>query len=177
MKRISNGFRSLDFFTEEVKFGFIRGQTKFKTKVGAVCSLLMTFGVLSFALARFVKMVSREDTTVKREVVEGFFETNHIFTTNENEFALAFGLVEYGVPLPEDFSEYGELRSYYRAWDASKGSDDEHPLKFRICRPDDFSTDPKKPAKYFNTLDKGQSKFMTDFKIKMYCSDSPSFTF
>ena len=109
---------------------------------------------------------------IKREEIEGHFASDHIFETNENEFALAFGLIQYGVPLPEDFSEYGELRSYYRYWDDSLAIDGEDPFAFRPCTADDFSTDPEKPSKYFNTLNEHQHHFTSTNKL--YCLDAPS---
>ena len=50
---------------------FDGGKTQFKTKVGALFSMLMVVSVLVYALIKFVSLVKREDANIKTDLLEG----------------------------------------------------------------------------------------------------------
>ncbi len=75
-----------------MKLTFNRGETQFKTKVGALFSVLMVISVCAYAMYKLVSLVQREDVSVKIDLLEGFYEDKTESTTKENELAVAFGI-------------------------------------------------------------------------------------
>ena len=53
---LNEGFKSLDKCPETVQFTVEGGQTKFKTKTGAIGTIMMLIAVLGFGLKRYVDM-------------------------------------------------------------------------------------------------------------------------
>ena len=90
---------------------FDGGKTQFKTKVGALFSMLMVVSVLVYALNKFVSLVKREDANIKMDLLEGYFESTYEHKTKENEFPLAYGLYKSSGEVPVDLSPYGELKA------------------------------------------------------------------
>ncbi len=101
---------------------FNGGKTQFKTKVGALFSMLMVVSVLVYALNKFVSLVKREEANVKIDYLENYYESTYEYTTKENEFPLGYGLFKSYGKLPDDLSPYGELKAFYLTWDASTGT-------------------------------------------------------
>jgi hypothetical protein len=104
--------------------------------VGAFFSLVMIFTVLGYATNKLAIMIARTDYTIKTELIEGFYPPDYVFETNPNRFPFAFGVADAsGKPL-KDFSEYGELRAMYLAFDGLGFAITDIPI--RECELKDF---------------------------------------
>ena len=58
-RKVAEKFRNLDLYSEQVKLTFDGGNTEYKTKVGALFTVLMVFSVLVYALFKFVSLIQR----------------------------------------------------------------------------------------------------------------------
>lgn len=67
---------------------------------------------------KLVSLVQREDVSVKMDLLEGFYDEQTEYTTQENELAVAFGIYRYQGKVEEDISMYGELKAFYITWNA-----------------------------------------------------------
>jgi hypothetical protein len=116
-RKVAEKFRDLDLYSQHVKLTFDGGKTQFKTKVGALFTVLMVISSSVYALFKFVSLIQRQDVTVKVDLVDGFFDDKTEHTFYGNEIAIAFGMTKKSGKVDEDISMYGELSAYYKTWD------------------------------------------------------------
>lgn len=73
--------------------------------------------------------------------------------------------------IPLNFSEYGTLKAAVRSYDVSVKTDTVTAVDYRPCQIDDFSFDPKVPARQFNPGASSKWRvFVEAFASNMMCT-------
>jgi len=100
-------FKQIDMFTQKVDLRFAGEDTKYRTRMGAFCSLLMYLCVLAIIIASLIVMCTKQRIHVNSHVEYGKIGEDFIFDTTDTDFSLAFALSEYPVADYTDLSSYG----------------------------------------------------------------------
>jgi hypothetical protein len=72
---------------------FNKGQTHFKTKTGAFCSLIMFAVVFAFGIKRWIEMMHYENADLKITTLENFYNAEFQYD-DAKQLSFAIGLVD-----------------------------------------------------------------------------------
>ena len=63
MKSLGNKFRQLDTFGEPVQVNY-KGESTYKTSLGACCSLMLLWFILGYGTFTFLKVIAYQDPQI-----------------------------------------------------------------------------------------------------------------
>ena len=130
-------FLKIDSHAEAVTFNFDGGQTKFKTRVGSVLTLLEIGTLLWFALSKLSIMAAKSSTSISTNT---FFPDQTIEYGGSTNFTFAYGISGWASNSSADLTNYISLQVQYNNWN-NEGNMTTSPLQTRPCTAEDFGID------------------------------------
>ena len=92
--------------------------------------------MISFIVTKLIMLHSRHNPSISMADVPQFYDINHTFDAEENNFQIAIAVVDYGSKRPIDDPEY--VRWVPRIHNVIDGVLVEKNLKFHKCTKEDF---------------------------------------
>ena len=130
-------FLKIDSHAEPVTFNIDGGQTKFKTRVGSVLTLLEIGTLLWFAASKISIMAAKTSTSISTNTF--FPDQTQEYGVSSN-FTFAYGISGWASGSSIDLTNYISLSVVYNTW-VDEGNMTTTPIKTRPCTAEDFGID------------------------------------
>ena len=95
VKGASRVLKSMDLFSEPVPGFNIRGKASLQTSAGGLISMGIFCVILAYSAHKLQQLLKRKNPMISTNVDSDAFTKGELLNLNENEFAMAFGLMDW----------------------------------------------------------------------------------
>ena len=141
----------------------------FKTIFGAILSVSFIVILATYTLYKFDNMKRYNYTNIQLSIQENYYTDRHPVKAKKNHFQVAFGIVSYAESLPEDVSEYGQVKARLWRWD--ENGFEFVPLPTHNCSDEEMGlTDDKQKSVFYPVFEPNKKQIQT-YSPNLWCID------
>ena len=115
----------------------IEGEQTLNTNTGGVCSIMIIYVTLLFAILKFVNMINKENPTVFSYFEPDAVEVDYMFNMIDEDFMIAFSLEDYNTGETKMNTDYVKFYAMYS--DMKDGVRDTTEVPLHKCTEEDYS--------------------------------------
>ena len=145
---------SLDMFGQQAPSFNINGSKKVKSQIGFVTTMICMSLLISFITVKFIMLTNKHNPLMSTSVVPSFYDAEHVFNFQENNFKVAIAVVDYLSREPKDDPEYVMWQPLLVT--VVDGRRTERPLTYHNCKEEDYEQ--------FHTPSRRSIKQLTELK-------------